>query len=60
MKVYLTAIHQGRFLASDGEDIIYACLRDAETKDLVISATLEYCLDAVRDRNYVLVKEPKK
>lgn len=56
MKVYLTAIYGD---VSKGIDhIIYAW--DAKTKELVISANLEYCLDAVKNRNYVLVKEPKK
>lgn len=38
---------------------IYASLYDAEDNSLVISASLDYCVKAIKERNYILVKKPK-
>ena len=52
MKVRLTDVRHGKDKRSN---IIYATLIEADTGDLVIAATLEYILNAVKTRGYVLV-----
>lgn len=56
-RVVITDIHFGN--SERGLDkYTYACLRDASTKELLIGASLDYVLMAVKDktREYQLVK----
>ena len=50
--VYFEDIHHG-FDAR--KKYIYAHVRDAKTGELLISATIDYCLDAIKERNWFLV-----
>lgn len=54
MRVILYDIYHGPGKRSH---IIYAHVKDAETKEMIVSATLDYCLDAISARGWVLVKE---
>jgi hypothetical protein len=47
MKLVITDIKRG-----DGNrsELLYGVLRDAETGELMISATLDYIVDALKDR----------
>ncbi len=56
MLVILKDIYHGTGARSS---IIYAHLYSADTGDLVISATLDYILNAIEERGYILVKEKK-
>jgi hypothetical protein len=48
---YLTKVHHG---TGNRSVYIYAELRDIKTDQLMISATLDYILQAVKERNYIL------
>jgi hypothetical protein len=53
-KVVLYNVHHGK---GERSCYIYAHLRDAETGELIISATLDYILEAVEKRDYLLVSK---
>lgn len=55
-RVVLAEVHHGSPAQERGH-VIYAVLRDAETGEAMISATLPYILNAVRERGLVFVKE---
>lgn len=54
MKVKLVDVHHGT--KPGREHYIYACLRDAKTNELLVSADLDYCIKAVLERGWTLVK----
>jgi hypothetical protein len=57
-EVYLHRIHHGSKLQKR-EHIVYASLSRVSDSTLIISATLDYCLSAVRERGFVLVPDPR-
>jgi len=46
-------IWQGK---GDRSKYLYGQINDAETGELIISASAKYCSEAIRERNYVIVK----
>lgn len=50
MKTWQGKQEQGR------GNIMYATLREERSGDIVVSAHLDYCLRAIRNRGYILVK----
>ena len=42
----------------DHRKYLYAHLYNAETGELTISADMSYCLWAIRDKNWIVVKKP--
>lgn len=39
-----------------GREYLYAKINDAETGQLMVNATIEYCLDVIAQRNYLVVQ----
>jgi hypothetical protein len=37
-------------------NFLYAKINDAETGELMVNATIEYCVDVVAQRNYLVVQ----
>lgn len=60
-RVTLTEIHhrRPRNAPSDSPMFLYAIVTDYETGELEISATLDYCLQAIKERNWTICL-PKK
>ena len=54
-KVYFDEIEHGM---GDRAATLYACLFDAVTGDLAISADMPYCLEKIQQRGYVVVRKP--
>ena len=46
-EVYITNVRKGRPLSAHGQgpEYVYAQVRDLETDELLIAATLDYCLE---------------
>ncbi len=57
--VVLTNVSHGSPLQGR-ENILYGEVRAADDGRLLISATLEYILDAAKERNYYFVSKPEK
>jgi len=55
-RVILTNVRNGSVLRGR-DQIIYAEVRDAETKELLISATLKYILEVSEGRGYHFVEQ---
>jgi len=55
--VYFGAIHHGE--PEQGRDyLLYASLYDRKTHDLLISADIDYILEAIEERDYYVVRRP--
>jgi hypothetical protein len=52
MNVYFDRIRHGE---GGRREVLYACLYDAETNDLAISADMPYCLEVIKNYGWVVV-----
>ena len=56
-KVYFGPIYHGE--EELGRDyLLYATLYDRETHSLIISADIDYILEAIEERDYYIVRKP--
>jgi hypothetical protein len=53
IKRVTVSVHHGR---ADTAKFLYAVVRDAATGEVEIGATLEYCLNVIKERGWLAVK----
>lgn len=55
MKVYMRTRHSRR----STRRAVYASVYDAKTRELLVSSLLDYALNAIEERGYILVEDPE-